>query len=157
MSAQAPQYILEPDPQSQDHSTCIIRFVVRLRAAPATAVASRVVGCADCICAQELPLLLLLTLLFAIVGGGAVVTLSITSLFSLHACCPVKAPRLPSQQLTRLAGLLVSSQAGPPYEDIAFRIVNKEWNYARKHGFRCSFERGILHLFFNFKRARYRR
>lgn len=48
-------------------------------------------------------------------------------------------------------------QAGPPYEDIAFRIVRKEWNYARKHGFRCSFERGILHLFFNFKRARYRR
>mmetsp|Transcript_6513 Transcript_6513/g.15636 ORF Transcript_6513/g.15636 Transcript_6513/m.15636 type:complete len:764 (-) Transcript_6513:141-2432(-) len=48
-------------------------------------------------------------------------------------------------------------KAGPPYEDIAFRIVRKEWNYARKHGFRCSFERGILHLFFNFKRARYRR
>ncbi len=48
-------------------------------------------------------------------------------------------------------------QAGPPYEDIAFRIVNKEWNYARKHGFRCAFERGILHLFFNLKRTRYRR
>ena len=51
----------------------------------------------------------------------------------------------------------VPPQAGPPYEDMAFRIVNKEWNYARKHGFRCSFERGILHLFFNFKRTRYRR
>lgn len=55
------------------------------------------------------------------------------------------------------SNFICCSQAGPPYEDIAFRIVRKEWNYARKHGFRCSFERGILHLFFNFKRARYRR
>jgi len=47
--------------------------------------------------------------------------------------------------------------AGPPYEDIAFKIVNKEWEYAHKKGFKCSFERGIMHLYFNFKRARYRR
>ena len=39
--------------------------------------------------------------------------------------------------------------AGPPYEDIAFKIVNKEWEYAPKRGFRCSFERGILHLYIN--------
>lgn len=47
--------------------------------------------------------------------------------------------------------------AGPPYEDIAFRIVNKEWEYSHKKGFKSTFERGILHLYFNFKRARYRR
>jgi hypothetical protein len=47
--------------------------------------------------------------------------------------------------------------AGPPYEDIAFKIVNKEWEYSNKKGFRCSFERGIFHLYINFKRARYRR
>ena len=103
--------------------------------------------------------------------------------------------------------------AGPPYEDIAFRIINKEWcarrrprarpaaaavtslpagvgvlpppptcpsapphpltphpvplprnsprftrrNYNHKHGFKCTFERGILHLYFNFQRQRYRR
>ncbi|XP_078181118.1 cactus-binding carboxy-terminal, cactin [Carex rostrata] len=47
--------------------------------------------------------------------------------------------------------------AGPPYEDIAFRIVNKEWEYSHKKGFKCTFERGILHLYFNFKRYRYRR
>ena len=47
--------------------------------------------------------------------------------------------------------------AGPPYEDIAFKVVNKEWEYASKKGFRCSFERGIFHLYINFKRARYRR
>jgi hypothetical protein len=47
--------------------------------------------------------------------------------------------------------------AGPPYEDIAFKIVNKEWEYGNKKGFRCAFERGIFHLYINFKRARYRR
>ena len=47
--------------------------------------------------------------------------------------------------------------AGPPYEDIAFKIVNKEWGHAKKRGFRCVFERGILQLHFNFKREFYRR
>ena len=47
--------------------------------------------------------------------------------------------------------------AGPPYEDIAFKIVNREWNKLPRHGFRCVFERGILHLHFNFKRKFYRR
>lgn len=42
--------------------------------------------------------------------------------------------------------------AGPPYEDIAFRIVNKEWEYSHKKGFKGVFERGVLHLYFNFKR-----
>ncbi len=42
-------------------------------------------------------------------------------------------------------------------QDIAFRVVNKEWEYSHKKGFRCTFERGILHLYFNFKRQRYRR
>jgi hypothetical protein len=48
-------------------------------------------------------------------------------------------------------------RAGPPYEDTAFRIINKEWEYSHKKGFKCTFERGILHLYFNFKRQRYRR
>ncbi|RWW74091.1 hypothetical protein BHE74_00017980 [Ensete ventricosum] len=52
---------------------------------------------------------------------------------------------------------LIRFHAGPPYEDIAFRIVNKEWEYSHKKGFKCTFERGILHLYFNFKRYRYRR
>eukprot|EP01103_Thecamoeba_quadrilineata_P002524 TRINITY_DN12474_c0_g1_i1.p1 TRINITY_DN12474_c0_g1~~TRINITY_DN12474_c0_g1_i1.p1 ORF type:complete len:626 (+),score=185.38 TRINITY_DN12474_c0_g1_i1:56-1933(+) len=47
--------------------------------------------------------------------------------------------------------------AAPPYEDIAFKIVNKEWEYSHKKGFKCTFERGILHLWFNFRRYRYRR
>jgi hypothetical protein len=52
---------------------------------------------------------------------------------------------------------LLIFHAGPPYEDIAFKILNKEWEYSHKKGFKCSFERGILHLYFNFKRQRYRR
>lgn len=47
--------------------------------------------------------------------------------------------------------------SGPPYEDIAFKIVNQEWMIGRKSGFRCTFERGILQLHFNFKRRWYRR
>ncbi|KAG2260397.1 hypothetical protein Bca52824_079691 [Brassica carinata] len=52
---------------------------------------------------------------------------------------------------------MIRFHAGPPYEDIAFRIVNKEWEYSHKKGFKCTFERGILHLYINFKRHRYRR
>lgn len=47
--------------------------------------------------------------------------------------------------------------AGPPYEDIAFKIVKKEWEYNHKRGFKCVFDRGVLHLYFGFQRYRYRR
>ncbi|KAL0739527.1 hypothetical protein Bca4012_015737 [Brassica carinata] len=52
---------------------------------------------------------------------------------------------------------VIRFHAGPPYQDIAFRIVNKEWEYSHKKGFNCTFERGILNLYFNFKRHHYRR
>ncbi|XP_050204957.1 splicing factor Cactin-like [Mercurialis annua] len=52
---------------------------------------------------------------------------------------------------------IIRFHVGPPYEDIAFRIVNEEWEYSHKKGFKCTFERGILHVYFNFKRYRYRR
>ncbi|XP_049732344.1 splicing factor Cactin isoform X2 [Elephas maximus indicus] len=45
--------------------------------------------------------------------------------------------------------------AGPPYEDIAFKIVNREWEYSHRHGFRCQFANGIFQLWFHFKRYRY--
>ena len=47
--------------------------------------------------------------------------------------------------------------AGPPYEDICFKIVNREWNYSYKSGFRSQFQNNILQLWFHFKRYRYRR
>ncbi|KAL3913707.1 MAG: hypothetical protein SGILL_006381 [Bacillariaceae sp.] len=46
---------------------------------------------------------------------------------------------------------------GPPYEDIAFKIINREWNKSRKRGFRSTFERGVLSLYFNFTTHWYRR
>ncbi|CAH2058660.1 unnamed protein product [Thlaspi arvense] len=52
---------------------------------------------------------------------------------------------------------IIRFQAGPPYEDIAFRIVNKEWERSRKKGFKHTFDGGILNLYFRFKRHRYRR
>jgi len=47
--------------------------------------------------------------------------------------------------------------SGPPYEDIAFKIVNREWEYSYKRGFRCHFQNNIFQLWFHFKRYRYRR
>lgn len=47
--------------------------------------------------------------------------------------------------------------AGPPYEDIAFRIVNREWEMSSHKGFKCVFDRGVFHLWFNFKKYKYRR
>lgn len=52
---------------------------------------------------------------------------------------------------------IIRFEAGPPYETVAFRIVNKEWEYSHRKGYKCSFERGILHLWFYFKKYRYRR
>ena len=52
---------------------------------------------------------------------------------------------------------LIRFTAGPPYEDVAFKIINREWNKSRKHGFKSTFERGILSLYFNFKTSWYRR
>ncbi|KAJ7638564.1 cactus-binding C-terminus of cactin protein-domain-containing protein [Roridomyces roridus] len=53
--------------------------------------------------------------------------------------------------------VLLYFSAGPPYEDIAFRIVNREWEYSHKRGFRSSFDRGCLSLWFNFRRNFYRK
>lgn len=38
---------------------------------------------------------------------------------------------------------LIRFKAGPPYEDIAFRIVDKEWDYSakRERGFKSSFDK----------------
>ena len=52
---------------------------------------------------------------------------------------------------------IIRFHGGPPYEDIAFKIINKEWARQRKKGFKCTFERGILTLFFNFNSHWYRR
>ncbi|KAG0325958.1 hypothetical protein BGZ99_010331 [Dissophora globulifera] len=53
--------------------------------------------------------------------------------------------------------VLIMFRAGPPYEDIAFRIVNREWEHSHKRGYKSVFDRGVLQLHFNFKRQFYRR
>ncbi|KZW04090.1 hypothetical protein EXIGLDRAFT_743681 [Exidia glandulosa HHB12029] len=54
--------------------------------------------------------------------------------------------------------VLLHFSAGPPYEDIAFRIVNRDWEYSHKRGFRSSFDTsGTLSLWFQFKRSFYRK
>lgn len=53
--------------------------------------------------------------------------------------------------------VILQFTAGPPYEDIAFRIVNREWEFSHKRGFRSSFDRGCLSLWFNFRRNFYRK
>ena len=52
---------------------------------------------------------------------------------------------------------IIRFHAGPPYEDIAFKIVNREWLAESKFGFKVVFERGVLQVWFNFKRQRYRK
>lgn len=44
---------------------------------------------------------------------------------------------------------LIRFIAGPPYEDLAFRIVDKEWDYSakRERGFRSSFDK-VIHIIF---------
>lgn len=46
--------------------------------------------------------------------------------------------------------------SGPPYEDLAFTIVNRPWEHSHKRGFRSSFDRGVLQLHFSFRRNFYR-
>lgn len=53
--------------------------------------------------------------------------------------------------------LIIRFSAGPPYEDIAFKIINREWEMSERHGFKCVFDRGVLYLHYSFKKHRYRR
>ncbi|PKI68365.1 hypothetical protein CRG98_011273 [Punica granatum] len=48
---------------------------------------------------------------------------------------------------------IIKFHAGPLYEDITFRLFNEQ-DYSHKVLFRCTFERGILHLYSNFMRYR---
>jgi hypothetical protein len=50
--------------------------------------------------------------------------------------------------------------AGPPYETIAFRIIDRDWDYSAKYdrGFKSTFESpGVLTLNFSFKKIYYRK
>lgn len=70
---------------------------------------------------------------------------------------PMKTPRYSLEPADSDEFCIIRFRAGPPYEDIAFKIINREWDRARKRGFKSTFERGILSLYFNFLQYRYRR
>jgi hypothetical protein len=53
--------------------------------------------------------------------------------------------------------VILRFKAGPPYLDVAFKIVNKEWERDSKYGYKAVFERGVLRLYFNLRRQRYKR
>ena len=52
---------------------------------------------------------------------------------------------------------IITFKAGPPYEDLAFKIVNRPWEKSHRRGYRCSFDRGVLQLWFHLQKYRYRR
>mmetsp|Transcript_85794 Transcript_85794/g.136298 ORF Transcript_85794/g.136298 Transcript_85794/m.136298 type:complete len:588 (+) Transcript_85794:66-1829(+) len=68
-----------------------------------------------------------------------------------------KAPTYHVEKSDTADTVMLRFSAGPPYEDVAFKIVNREWNLSHKFGFRVVFDRGVLQLYFNVKRWRYRR
>jgi len=47
--------------------------------------------------------------------------------------------------------------AGAPYDDLAFKVVDRPWEYAHRRGFRSQFQHKILQVWFHFRRERYRR
>jgi hypothetical protein len=68
-----------------------------------------------------------------------------------------KTPQYSLERSDTTDACIIRFSAGPPYEDIAFKIVNREWDMNEKYGFRNRFDRGVLFLYFNFKRYRYKR
>jgi len=68
-----------------------------------------------------------------------------------------KAPQYTLERSDTPDTCMIRFHAGPPYEDIAFKIVNREWDMSEKAGFKNVFDRGILYMYFNFKRYRYKR
>lgn len=70
---------------------------------------------------------------------------------------PTKTPQFRLEPANSDDFCIIRFTAGPPYEDIAFKIINREWNRSRKRGFKCTFERGVLSLYFNFTTHWYRK
>ncbi|PXF49737.1 Cactin [Gracilariopsis chorda] len=68
-----------------------------------------------------------------------------------------KTPKFSVTQSDKGESAIITFHAGAPYEDIAFRIVNRRWERSHRRGYRCCFDRGVLQLWFNFERYFYKR
>ena len=73
----------------------------------------------------------------------------------------VKRREIPQYELSPLPDepgfAILKFKAGPPYEDLAFKVVNKQWEMGRQRGFRSQFQHNVLQVWFHFRRERYRR
>ncbi len=68
-----------------------------------------------------------------------------------------KTPRFYLQRSETPDTCIIRFESGAPYEDIAFKIINREWNTRVKGDFLNVFDKGVLKLYFKFKRFRYKR
>jgi hypothetical protein len=70
---------------------------------------------------------------------------------------PSTTPRFFIEPADSPAFCILRFHGGPPYEDVAFKIVNGEWMRGPNSGYLCMFDHGVFKLYFNFKAHRYRR
>jgi hypothetical protein len=61
-------------------------------------------------------------------------------------------PRYPDKEFC-----ILKFSAGAPYQDLGFKIVNRDWETSHRNGFLCKFDRGVLYLYFRFKKYKYKR
>ena len=79
---------------------------------------------------------------------------------------PTKAPSYKVEQKGRTmvqagieqASCILRFFAGPPYADVCFEVIDKDWDHSSRYdrGYKSSFDKGILQLHFKFKRITYR-
>ncbi len=64
----------------------------------------------------------------------------------------------PSYKLSRDSAVVGTTilrfYSGAPYQDIAFRIPDRMWELNKRRGYKCNFDKGVLQLWFTFKRDR---
>ncbi|KII69961.1 Cactin [Thelohanellus kitauei] len=48
---------------------------------------------------------------------------------------------------------ILTISSGPPYDNISFKILNKEWNFNSREGFTCQFAKNTFQLWFYFKKT----
>ena len=68
-----------------------------------------------------------------------------------------KTPKFYLQRCDTPDMCIIRFESGAPYEDIAFKIINREWNTRQKGDFLNVFDKGVLKLYFKFKKFRYKR
>ncbi|GJD11290.1 Cactin [Galdieria sulphuraria] len=64
------------------------------------------------------------------------------NIFYPNLADPSKAPTYVVEKTDNPDICIIRFSAGPPYQDIAFKIVNREWERSHRKGFKCCFERG---------------